>query len=541
MIHGLSKYSTTGASAGIDYFLSETYVDESTREVREREPRPRLIEGDPAAMKVLCESLDFKHKYTSGVLSFSPTETDLIRSTPGMKEQILEDFKEFAFAGVKDDCRSILMVEHNHTGRLEVHYMIPRVSLESGKYFNPFPPNYDGKRGPGNDHTYKKHNDSFIDYMCEKHGLQNPRDPQFARSSKIKPFDPAGNIKKQVVEAIEQLIESGSVSSREDMFRFLEKSGATITRKGEDYFSFKFDDNKAVRLKGELYGRESFREIAARHQERTRSFEVSKSGFESRYLEALTFRAKETEERHKLPPGVEERVRANDLRSSQELVETKALLSDVRRNIDNHYSGARDSARHFASEVMRPSTFAAVSSSPTALAKPEVATGNPVLDKLLREYLDELIKVDQETMRRLKRFWAAMGENIRGSVERLQESLRDVFKLNTSLSTGLNFYRPGEPLFPNVSTYKQELAERINQVNLELRIARVAERQDERLQKRVRDPLAAFQPSAEGLPSGGTRSFAEAAAALKEEGRQAGQVIENMRREREDDGLDTRR
>ena len=190
---------------------------------------------------------------------------------------------------------------------------------------------------------------------------------------------------------------------------------------------------------------------------------------------------------------------------------------------------------------MRPSTFAAVSSSPTALAKPEIATGNPVLDKLLREYLDELIKVDQETMRRLKRFWAEMGENIRISAERLQESLRDVFKLNTSLSTGLNFYRPGEPLFPNVSTYKQELAERINQVNIELRMARAAERQDERLQKRVRDPLAAFQPSSEGLPTGSSRSFAAAAAELKEESRQAGRVIDKMRDGREDDGLNTRR
>jgi len=52
-------------------------------------------------MRLLCESLDFKHKYTSGVLSFSEEETAIINSTRGMKGKIIEDHKDFAFAGVK--------------------------------------------------------------------------------------------------------------------------------------------------------------------------------------------------------------------------------------------------------------------------------------------------------------------------------------------------------------------------------------------------------------------------------------------------------
>lgn len=543
MIHGLSKYSTTGAASGLDYFLADTYTVEATGEVREREPRPVLLEGNPEALKALCNSLEFKHKYTSGVLSFSPEETERIASTKGLKEQILDDFKEFAFAGVRDDCRNIVMVEHNHTGRLEVHYMIPRVSLESGKYFNPFPPVFDSEKGDRHNHTHVKHNDAFIDYMCEEYGLQNPRDPQFARSVNIKPFSPNGADKKDIVKAIEQGIDDGLISSREDMFKYLERScddktKITITRKGEDYFSLKINDNKAIRLKGPLYGRESYGVIAKRLGDRAKAFEVSRAGFKQRYMDIHEHRSRETENRHKLPQEVTEKIRANELRSTSELKETKQLLRDVRHNIDNYYTGARHAASSFACKVMQPAAFAAASSSPSALSTPDVDTGNKVMDELLREYLSELVKIEREAQARVKRFWSQMHEGIRELTEQLTKGLQDIFKLNVSIDTGLNFYRPGEALFPSVSQYKQELSERIQQVEQDLRLARVAQKQEERV-RRVREPLAAFAPAAGGLPTGGTKSFAEAAAELAEESRKAGPALRRAREKGEDAGLES--
>lgn len=544
MIHGLSKYSTGSAAGGIDYFLCDTYTHEATGEIREREPRPVLLEGNPNAMKALCDSLDFKHRYTSGVLSFSPEETALIRSTPGLKEQILSEFKDFAFAGLPDDCRNILMVEHGHVGRLELHYMIPRVHLESGKYFNPFPPNYNGKKGRGNNQDFIKQNDSFIDYTCEKYGLQNPRDPKFSRVAEIKPFDPAKDIKKQVVHAIDQLIAGGAIGSRDDMCDFLERSGAAITRKGADYFSFKFDSmNKAVRLKGGIYGEQSFKEIKQGHQKRAAEFEIQRSHFEPRYLDTLTFRGGEVESRHRLPAGVAEKLKETDRRSSAELQQAAEAVRDLRDSINSFYPDAVRSARDFVHQSGLADTRIDVpATSPGSIGSAEAApTGNPVIDELLREFLAEIRKIEQEAMMRSRKFFAGMAENARQAGERLVKSMQDIFKLNVSVYSGQNFIEPGRPLSASLRDVRHELGQRIQELRQEIRLAQAAEKVDERVQRRVRDPLAAFQPSVEGLPSGGTRSFAEAAAALKEEGRQAGRVIDKMRNGREDDGLNTRR
>lgn len=533
MIHGLSKYSTGRAAGGIDYFLCDTYTHEATGEIREREPKPVLLEGNPEAMKALCDSLDFKHRYTSGVLSFSPEETAMIRNTPGLKEQILAEFKDFAFAGVPDDCRNILMVEHGHVGRLEVHYMIPRVHLESGKYFNPFPPNYSGKKGRGNNQDFIKQNDSFIDYACEKFGLQNPRDPKFSRVAKIEPFDPGKDIKRQVVHAIDQLIAGGAIGSRDDMCAFLERSGADITRKGDDYFSFKFDFmNKAVRLKGGIYGEQSFKEIRQGHQKRAAEFEVQRSNFEPRYLETLNFRGGEVESRHRLPAAVAERLKDADRRSSDELQQAAEGVRDLRDSINSFYPSAARVARDFVHQNGLADTRMDVpATSPGSIGTADAApTGNPVIDELLREFLAEMRKIEQEAMMRSRKFFAGMSENARQAGERLAKAMQDIFKLNVSVYSGQNFIEPGRPLSASLCDIRRELGERIQELRQEIRLTQAVEKIDERVQRRVRDPLAAFQPSAEGLPSGGTKSFAEAAAALKEESGQAGQVIEKMQK-----------
>jgi len=540
MIHGLSKYSTGRAAGGIDYFLCDTYTHEATGEIREREPKPVLLEGNPEAMKALCDSLDFKHRYTSGVLSFSPEETAMIRNTPGLKEQILAEFKDFAFAGVPDDCRNILMVEHAHVGRLEVHYMIPRVHLESGKYFNPFPPNYSGKKGRGNNQDFIKQNDSFIDYACEKFGLQNPRDPKFSRVAKIEPFDPGKDIKRQVVHAIDQLIAGGAIGSRDDMCAFLERSGADITRKGDDYFSFKFDFmNKAVRLKGGIYGEQSFKEIRQGHQKRAAEFEVQRSHFEPRYLETLNFRGGEVESRHRLPAAVAERLKDADRRSSEELQQATETIHDLRDSINSFYPDAARAARDFVHQNGLGDTRIDVpGTSPSSIGSSDIAsTGNPVIDELLREFLSEMKRIEQEAMLRSKRFFQGMAENVRHVSERLVKTMQDIFKLNVSTYSGQNFIEPGRPLSSSLRDVRKDLDQRIRELRKEMRLAKATEKVDERVQRRVRDPLAAFQHSAEGLPVGSTRSFAEAAAELQAEARRAGKVIDQMgRRNGEDVG-----
>ena len=144
MINGLAM-QTTNAQKAVDYLTGDEYYDKESLSWKPRDPAPVVLEGDPKSFVQACDSLTFKNRYTSGVLSFSPEETALINANPGLKDEILQDFKNFAFAGIPADCRNMLAVEHTHTGRLEIHYTIPRVHLGSGKYWNPFEPNYVGK------------------------------------------------------------------------------------------------------------------------------------------------------------------------------------------------------------------------------------------------------------------------------------------------------------------------------------------------------------------------------------------------------------
>lgn len=263
MIHGLSKYTganNDSAKKAIEYFLSKDFYDMDAKKWKKREPAAELISGDREAIERLCAECEFKNKYTSGVLSFSDEESRILKSEPGKLDQILEDWKDFAFAGVKDDCRSALIVKHEHKNRLEFHYFIPRINIESGKYFNPFPPNYNGKRGKGANSEFISDNDTFTDFMCKKYGLQNPRAPEVARSIKIGTYDAQKDIKQKVHSHLVKAISTGSINNRDDIKAALEDSGFEITRAGADYISVKAPGaQKAMRLTGGIYeDRKSF-------------------------------------------------------------------------------------------------------------------------------------------------------------------------------------------------------------------------------------------------------------------------------------------
>ncbi|EME7447838.1 TPA: hypothetical protein RG646_RS22755, partial [Providencia rettgeri] len=65
MIVGFSGHGTGDGAGPTEYLTDEK------RKGRENE-RPEVVRGDPEQTRDLIDSLDFKHKYTSGVLSFAP-------------------------------------------------------------------------------------------------------------------------------------------------------------------------------------------------------------------------------------------------------------------------------------------------------------------------------------------------------------------------------------------------------------------------------------------------------------------------------------
>ncbi len=126
---------TGGGKAPVDYVLKET-----DSEGIKREPSPELLRGNPTEITRLIDNLDFKHKYTSGVLSFAPEDAP----TDKQQQELMDDFEKFAFAGMDKDQYSILWVRHTHTsgGRVELHFITPRVELTTGKSLNIAPPNW---------------------------------------------------------------------------------------------------------------------------------------------------------------------------------------------------------------------------------------------------------------------------------------------------------------------------------------------------------------------------------------------------------------
>ncbi|TWC13453.1 MULTISPECIES: relaxase/mobilization nuclease domain-containing protein [unclassified Pseudomonas] len=505
MIHGLSNYSTSGAGCGLDYFLDDDYFDKEAQVWKPRVPAPELLEGDPEVIRALCESLDFKHKYTSGVLSFSTEETALIDATPGRKEALIQEFKDFAFAGIENaDSRLWCLVEHRHLGRLEMHYMAPRVHAESGKYFNPFPPNYNGKRGPGSNQVFIWQNDAFVDHMCEKYGLQNPRDPQYKRPIELKQFDPKKNIKQQVIQAIDTLIDNRAIGGREDMIKFLENSGATITRKSSDYFSFKFEGmDKAVRLKGELYGERSFEQVAERHAEAIARFQNGRAGSESRYGEALAERTAETQGRHKIVGESIERAKRLESVSSNELASLSEEFKAIKNDLDTFSPGARTAARNFVANhpLIRGFDQTQIDGLANAchpeLEVADVKTDDPVADELRRKLYNALKQGVDEAMAQSRKFFKQQQEAAEAFRQAFTRGFSVLFKFNLSTYSGRNFLSQ-DGYGSDFASNRRLISEHIKQLRDDMRYLKALDQQQRRVEQRILTPLGAMRKAQAG-------------------------------------------
>ncbi|MDF9776267.1 relaxase/mobilization nuclease domain-containing protein [Pseudomonas baetica] len=336
MIHGISKHSgakDNSAAKAIEYFLSENFYDAKIKIWRKREPVAELISGDREVIERLCAECDFKNRYTSGVLSFSEEESKFLKETPETIGQLLKDWEDFAFAGVKDDCRVSLIVKHQHKNRLEFHYIIPRINIESGKYFNPFPPNYNGKRGKGANSEFIKHNDAFTDFICKKYELQNPRAPGVTRSIKISPHDTQKDIKQKLHSQLIKAIGAGIINSRKEVISILKECGFEVTRAGADYISVKAPGTqKAMRLTGGIYeDRKSFEHLRTELvlTEDSRSFEKITQDYDS----VLQKRTSEVKNRHRIKGAAALRTEKFEQHSAKEISDTAELLKNLRSNL----------------------------------------------------------------------------------------------------------------------------------------------------------------------------------------------------------------
>ena len=235
-----------------------------------RDPAPEVIRGNPELTTQLIDGLDFQYKYNSGVLSFAvedaPTEKD--------QQAIIDSFEEYAFAGINQDSYNTLWVRHTHTGsdRVELHFVTPKVELDTGKSLNIAPPGWHGYFKPWQTYWNIKEDWARPDDLSRQRvyqpGYQALIDAEKQRAGMLA----ATNPKQQLTDYITQRIEAGLVTNQNDIVKSFAELGLEIPRQGKNYITVVDPETlNRYRLKGGIY--EASWRLGGQSQEEDRSRE----------------------------------------------------------------------------------------------------------------------------------------------------------------------------------------------------------------------------------------------------------------------------
>ena len=249
MIIKLFRRGTGRGSGPIDYLLGETDAEGEFRP-----HSPEVLSGDPDMTRQVIDSLEFRHKYTSGVLSFATED----RPTPGQQEQVIREFEDLAFAGLSRDRVLVLWVRHTgKDGRVELHFVIPKVDLATGKQFNAFPPGW------------QKDFKDWKNMTNLRNGWADPEDPKRSRVR-----SPGENEKRSRTREKDRItdfligeIRSGEIRDRNGVIACMKQLGYEIGRIQGEYLSVRLPGEQALRLKGGIYA-DNF---SLEHSEKTRT------------------------------------------------------------------------------------------------------------------------------------------------------------------------------------------------------------------------------------------------------------------------------
>jgi len=251
MIIGFSGYGRGGSGPALNYLTGYLVNGEA------RDPKPEILRGDPRVVGEIIDALPFQCRYSSGVLSFAAED----RVTPVMQEEIMDRFEAAVFAGLPPDRRSIVWIKHTDKGRTEIHFVVARADLGTGKALNIAPPT------PASRHLL----DTLREAINRRYGFRDPSDPECARKVSL-PSHVAKlaaqakrhgrsarvDIRETIAERLQEQAEAGTIRSRADVVAYLKNHGFTIARGGINYLTVvRPDTGERVRLKGNLF-RENF-------------------------------------------------------------------------------------------------------------------------------------------------------------------------------------------------------------------------------------------------------------------------------------------
>lgn len=251
----LVKFFARGTGGGRGPVEYITRLDDPATK-KPRSPAPLVIRGNPVITRRLIDSLQFKHKYRSGVLSFAPEDAPTEREI----KAIIDSFERYAFAGLDRDAYNTLWVKHTHTGneRVELHFVTPRVELYTGKSLNIAPPGWHGYFKPWQTNWNISQGWARPDDPTRKRDYEPGFQALINAEREAKGNEPIKDTKKLLTEYVLERVTAGLVSARDDIINlFKEELGLETTRAGKDYITvLDPDTDKRYRLKGKLYERE---------------------------------------------------------------------------------------------------------------------------------------------------------------------------------------------------------------------------------------------------------------------------------------------
>ena len=283
----LVKFFARGKGGGrgpVEYITRKNYPGTN----KLRYPAPQVLRGNPVITRRLIDSLLFKHKYNSGVLSFAPEDAP----TDKQIEAIINSFEKYAFAGLEKDAYNTLWVKHTHTGnnRVELHFVTPRVELYTGKSLNIAPPGWHGYFKPWQTSLNIREGWARPDEPTRKRIYEPGYMALINADREAKGLEPIKDTRQLLTEYVLERVAAGLITGRHDIIAlFKDELNLEITRAGKDYITVQDPDtDKRYRLKGKLYEREfgSQRQTTAEARSRT----SSNSGVNTKELLEVTER-----------------------------------------------------------------------------------------------------------------------------------------------------------------------------------------------------------------------------------------------------------
>lgn len=219
-----------GGAGPVDYLLGKD---------RQREGAS-VLQGKPEDVRELIDASPYAKKYTSGVLSFA--EKDL---SPGQREKLMASFERVLMPGLDKDQYSVLWVEHQDKGRLELNFLVPNTELLTGKRLQPY---YDRADRP--------RIDAWQTIVNGRLGLQDPNAPENRRALVTPSALPEA--KQEAAQTITRgllaLASSGELKTRKDVTEALENAGFEVVRTTKSSISIADPDGgRNIRLKGAIY------------------------------------------------------------------------------------------------------------------------------------------------------------------------------------------------------------------------------------------------------------------------------------------------